>query len=150
METIDIKRLGLDSIDICVNVLNQIEELGGLFNQEQIMKRLVDEPAYILVAYIQNQPVACKLAYNRYDDGAIYSWLGGVLAEHRHKNIASLLLEKLEELAKADGFTSIRFKTQNRHRNMLHLAIQKNFNIVDFEADDDIEKSVIVFERPIR
>lgn len=150
METIDIKRLRLDSVDVCIDVLNQIEELGGLFNHEQIMKRLVDEPSYILVAYIGNEPIACKLAYNRYDDGAIYSWLGGVLAEHRHKNIASLLLEKLEELAKADGFTSIRFKTQNRHRNMLHLAIQKNFNIVDFEADDDVEKSVIVFERPIQ
>jgi hypothetical protein len=150
MNTIDIKRVTLESINTCLQVLNNVEELGGLFSYEQIWDRLHNETSYILIAYDGDVPVGCKLAYNRYDDGSLYSWLGGVIPSHRRRYIATLLLSELQHLAQTDGFTSIRFKSQNRYRDMLHFAIKQNFNIVDFEADDDIEKSVIVFERTIQ
>ena len=75
--------------------------------------------------------------------------LGAVLPEHRSKGIARLLLHKMEVWCKLKGYKVLKFKTMNRHRNMLKFAINEGFNIVDFEPYADQRLSRIYFEKKI-
>ena len=90
-----------------------------------------------------------KVGYDRDQDGSYYSWLGGVMPAFRRKGVALALAEAQEAWAKEQGFQSIRFKTRNRHKNMLHFALSRGFNIVGFEAHEDIGESRIWLEREL-
>ncbi len=112
-------------------------------------KRLSTTHHLILVAEQNLQLIGYKVGYDRYQDGSFYSWLGGVLPEHRGEGVATLLTKEQEKWAKKEGFECIKMKTQNRFRNMLLFAIKRGFYITDFEAREPIEESRIWLEKTL-
>jgi len=130
------------------NVLNQIPEFDGNFSREYLSSRLSSK-SIILVAYLNDLPVACKIVYDRYMDGSIYSWLGGVVMNARNKNIAQALQSELEKIAKIRGYQSIVFKTRNKFNAMLQLALKNGFQIIYFEKKNNISESRIVLKKTL-
>ncbi|HKK81661.1 MAG TPA: GNAT family N-acetyltransferase, partial [Prolixibacteraceae bacterium] len=90
------------------------------------------------IAEYAGKPVGCKIAYNRYFDGSVYSWLGGVLPPYRRQGIAGQLLEVLEREAKSRFFESIRLKTRNKHVAMLIFSLKYGFRITGVESKGDV------------
>ena len=131
-----------------LKVLNGIPEFSTTFFHHELEKRLTDAPV-ILVAYINNKPVGCKIGYNRYKTKVFYSWLGGVLPTYRKQNIAQKLLLEMEKQALQKGFTRLSFKTLNKHRNMLLFAIKNNFEIVGVEKSSVFNSLKIILEKSL-
>lgn len=129
-------------------VLNQIPEFDETFTHEKLQRRL-DDTMLILVAYLNNKAIGCKIAYRRFNDNSLYSWLGGVVPEFRKQGVATLLNQKMEKLAKEKGYKSISFKTRNKFKAMLQFAIKNGYNIVDFETKQSIPENRIVLNKRI-
>lgn len=121
-------------IDVIVGLLNRIPEFDGEFTADMIINRIANVETMIIVAEYAGKIIGCKIAYNRYFDGSIYSWLGAVLPPFRNQGVAFGMLSKLEEQARLKFFSAIRFKTRNKHVNMLRFALKNGFHIIGFEA----------------
>ena len=131
---IKIREIDVNEIGVVVDILNHLPEFNMIFYKKKLLDRLNKYESIILVAEYAGKPVGCKLAYNRYFDGSVYSWLGGVLKPYRKQGIATLLLCEMEKVARSRFFYSIRMKTRNCHADMLRFAIKHNFKINGFEA----------------
>ena len=143
-------RIRPGTIDEAVKTSLRIPELIDPYENDEYIRRLDGKPHIILVAELPGgEIIGFKAGYEREQDGSFYSWIGGVRPEWRQQGIAHDLLQGLETWARAQGYTSLRFKTLNRHRNMLHFAISQGFNIVGFVPKDKIAEHRIWFEKKL-
>ena len=129
-----------DKVETVINLSQQIPEFDGPPNADEYHRRLTGIPHLILVAYLDDQPVAFKVGYERGE--SFYSWMGAVLPAHRQKGLAKILAEAQETWAKDKGYSSITFKTRNQHKGMLIFALKNGFNIIGFK-----EKAVLAHHR---
>ncbi len=141
-----IKILQVQTIHFAVKLLNQIPEFTGEFTVSYLQKRLKTD-AIVLVAFSEDKPVGCKIAYERFSDGSLYSWLGGVLPTYRKQGIAQMLNRKMETLAKGKGYTSMTFKTRNKHKAMLQFGLKNGYQIIGFEEKEDISENRIILKK---
>lgn len=116
-----------DAVDVSLH----IPEFNNLYLAELYEKRLYDVKHLIVVAYSDNQPVGFKIGYDRYHDGSLYSWMGGVSPDFRRLGIADILADKQEEWAKSKGYRTIVLKTRMKHKAMLHFCEKRGFTIVE-------------------
>lgn len=140
---IKVKEIEIDEVDKVVDVLNHLPEFAAVFYKQKLLDRLLKYESIILVAEYAGKLIACKVAYNRYFDGSIYSWLGGVLPPYRKQGIALLLQDKLEAEARKQFFHSIRMKTRNQHIEMLRFALKNGFQICGFQEKERLEDARI-------
>lgn len=98
-------------------------------NQEALERLSKNEDLLILVAYDEDTPVAFKIGY-RQDPDTFYSWLGGVLNEYRRQSLATQLMQRQHDWARARGYRFIQTKTLNRWREMLILNLRNGFDIM--------------------
>lgn len=133
---IHIKNIEVDKLEKVVEVLNHIPEFDAVFYREKLAEHLQKYDSILLIAEYTGKPIACILAYNRYFDGSVYAWLGGVLPPFRKQGIATLLQEELEAEARKRFFRSIRMKTRNQHTDMLRFALKHGFQVCGFEANE--------------
>lgn len=132
-------------IETVVALSQQIPEFTQPHGREEYYKRLTGVPHLLLVAYIENKPVAFKVGYER--AGIFYSWMGGVLPAYRRLGIAQALADAQENWAKAQGYPHITFKTRNSHRGMLLFAIQNGFQIISVEQRERIQDYRILLRK---
>jgi len=77
-----------------------------------------------------------KVGYER--DGYFYSWMGGVIPGFRRNGIALALAIEQENWARAQGYTSVTFKTRNIHKAMLSFSLNNGFNIIKVDPHEDV------------
>lgn len=124
------------SITEIVALSDQIPELYSPYRATEYEQRLIAVPHLVLLAESGGQPVGFKVGYER--EGFWYSWMGGVHPEYRRLGIARKLAEAQEAWAKEKGYLHVNFKTLNRHRNMLHFALKRGFNIIRVEEREEV------------
>ena len=78
-----------------VGVSKEIPEFDSPYNIDEYENRL-DESASILTAELNDQPIGFKVGYDRFKDGSFYSWMGGILPNHRQNGVASALADYQE------------------------------------------------------
>jgi len=116
---------------------------------QEYLNRLNNKSCLILIASLNEIPVGFKVAYERNDDGSLYSWMGGVLPKFRRKGIAQLLADGQEKWAKENNYLSIRFKTRNKHSKMLLFALGNGFQIVGVNKIGEVGDYRIVLEKKL-
>lgn len=122
-----------------LKVLRQLPEFDPLLENEHYFDKIRCRAHLILIAKVNLEVVGCKVAYDKYKDGSLYSWLGGVLPSARKSGVAKLLARYQEQWAKANGYQSIKFKTMNRHKTMLLFALKNGFDIYNVKVNDELE-----------
>lgn len=127
------------TIKEALSVLKKLPEFDRLLEDLYYSEKVNGKKHLVLVALEGEQIVGCKVGYDRFKDGSFYSWLGGVILSHRKKGIAKELSIAQEEWAKQEGFDSIKFKTLNRHKAMLHFSLQNGFDIYNVKPKDELE-----------
>lgn len=127
------------SIQEALIVLKQLPEFDRLLEDSYYAEKLSGKKHLILVAQVNSTLLGCKLGYDRYNDDSFYSWLGGVIPSNRKQGIAKLLSQAQEAWIKRAGYKTIKFKTLNRHKAMLHFSINNGFDIVNVKPKDEIE-----------
>ena len=135
------------SILEATTITHQIPEFGQAYMTAEYVKRLESVPHLILIAEIEGEIVGFKVGYEREKDGSFYSWMGGVLPNHRRKGVGNLLAARQEQWALLKGYHSVRFKTRNQHRSMLLLGIHRGFKIVDFDPRKTVNQHRIILEK---
>lgn len=125
------------AIATVVALSRQIPSFHHPYAAEEYERRLCTVPHLILVAYEAEQAVGFKVGYER-EKGSFYSWMGGVLPAYQRQGIARQLAEAQEAWVQAQGYPFITFKTLNRHRAMLHFALNNGFNIMAVDAREEI------------
>ncbi|MCO6359953.1 GNAT family N-acetyltransferase [Roseivirga pacifica] len=124
---------------VAIKVLSDLPEFDPMFELEYYNSKIKTTDHLILVASVDGQPVGCKLGYDRFKDGSFYSWLGGVLPDYRNLGIAKKLAQAQEKWVKEKGYACIKFKTLNRHKNMLQFALNNGFSIYNVKPQDELE-----------
>lgn len=138
----------IGTIEDAVKVHSEIPELNKPTIEEYI-KRLQGTNQLVLIAYNDQTPLGFKVGYDHYKDGSFYSWLGGVIPEHRKKGVAKKLSVVQENWALAVGYKSIKMKTRNKYKSMLQFALSNGFSIIGFEQKDDVNNYRILLEKKL-
>lgn len=127
------------SFSEALEVLRGLPEFDPLLSTDHYVERMANRSKLIVIALIEGTPAGCKIAYDRFEDGTLYSWLGGVIPAYRKMGLAKKMADYQEEWALNNGFSAIRFKTLNRHKAMLTFAINNGFQVFNVKPKDEIE-----------
>ncbi|MTB49688.1 GNAT family N-acetyltransferase [Lewinella sp. W8] len=128
-----------------VEVSQGIPELINPYPPEAYHQKLTGVPHLVLIATVDDQPAGFKVGYQREDYW--YSWMGGVLPNFRRLGLARMLANAQDQWAGERGYTSVTFKTHNRHRGMLQFALTRGFNIIKVEPREVEEEYRIWLRR---
>lgn len=122
-----------------LKVLKGVPEFDTLMESDYYEGKIKNKAHIILLAKIGDATVGCKVGYHKHKDGSLYSWLGGVLPEHRKLGVAKALADEMEVWALDNGYPKIRFKTLNRHKAMLAFSLKNGFDIFNVKPKDELE-----------
>ena len=117
-----------DFLDIC-DVHNQIDEFDKV-EPEFFKNRCQNNNYLMLLAFYNNEPSGYMVAYDRYQDGSLYCWMGGVINQYRNAGVYSNMAKFRQDWAKKNGYKSLKIKTRNDRNEMLHWLIKNNFKII--------------------
>ncbi|NVK85743.1 MAG: GNAT family N-acetyltransferase [Cytophagia bacterium] len=127
------------SFSEALEVLRGLPEFDPLLSTDHYVERMANRPQLVVIAIIDGELAGCKVAYDRFEDGTLYSWLGGVIPKFRMSGLAKKMADFQEAWALDNGFDAIRFKTLNRHKAMLTFAINNGFQVYNVKPKDEIE-----------
>src|SRR5262245_10135191 len=102
----------------------------------------------MLVARLDERPVGFCLGFEL-KPNVFFGWFYGVLPEYRRQGIASQLMEAVHSWAKLNDYEYIRFECHNHQRPMLHLAIERGYDIVGMHWDPDRGDNLVMFEKTL-
>ena len=130
-------------------VHERIPEFPGKASLDFYTERLKHRLHLALVAEKEGELLGFKVGYQSDKPDTFYSWMGGVRPEFRGKGIATSLAEEQERWAKAQGFTSVFFKTRNRFPGMIQFGVKRGFKIVDLHPKGGLEDYRIVMHKEL-
>jgi len=130
-------------------VHERIPEFPGKASLDFYTERLKHRLHLALVAEKEGELLGFKVGYQSDKPDTFYSWMGGVRPEFRGKGIATSLAEEQERWAKAQGFTSVFFKTRNRFPGMIQFGVKRGFKIVDLHPKGGVEDYRIVMHKDL-
>ena len=139
----------IGSIKEIVAISRQIPEFESPYGETEYLKRMDGRQYLVLVAEVNRELAGFKVGYDRDKDGSFYSWMGGILPTYRRLGIAQALAIRQEAWAKENGYQTIRFKTRNYLKGMLHFSLQNGFNIVEVIKTDSVKTYRIVLEKEL-
>ncbi|WP_397472445.1 GNAT family N-acetyltransferase [Rheinheimera sp.] len=127
-----------------VALSKQIPEFEQATTLERLQGRLDGAVSLILVAKLEGALVGYKVGYQLTEE-TFYSWLGGVIPEHRKHGVATLLLNYQEKWVLNSGYKQIKVKSMNRFPGMLNMLRSNGYEIVGIEESVCGSEDKIVF-----
>lgn len=108
----------------------------AVFEGTQLKKEKLNRKNLIALVAIEDEQVAgFKFGYE-HEDGAFYSWLGGVHPAFQRRGIAKMLMHHQHNLVKELGYKLIRTYSRNEKMAMLILNLQSGFHVKSTFIDD--------------
>ena len=147
MANAEIIPVGLGEVDLIADLYNQVfttARSAASFHRRVEGRRNV----LLLIAQVEQRPVGFLTALELKPD-THFGWLCGVLPDFRRAGVASQLLEAHEAWAREQGYEILRFECYNRHRPMLHTAINHGYNIVGIRWDTQHHDNLVIFEKDL-
>ena len=142
-EAVVIQPVGFEQLDV-IRVLN-----FTIFEEERVINTFDRENLLMLMAFVDSEAVGFKIGYKQNEE-TFYSAKGGVLATHRRKGIARLMLDDMIARVKADGFTKFAFDTfPNKHPGMTILGLEEGFTVVKADFNTVFHDYRLQFEKEI-
>lgn len=135
------------SISEIVVLSDEIPELGTPPQSAIYTEKLSGKPNLLLIAEIDGAAAGFKVGYER--EGYWYSWLGGVHPHFRRRGVARALADAQDAWARDRGYPHVTFKTLNRLRNMLRFAIDRGFNVIKIDPEEDVANHRIWLRRDL-
>lgn len=130
-----------------VALSKQIPEFEQATTLERLQGRLDGAVGLILVAKFEGVLIGYKVGYQLTED-TFYSWLGGVIPEHRKHGVATLLLNYQEKWVRNSGYKQIKAKSMNRFPGMLSLLNSNGYEIVGVdESVYGLEGKIVFLKR---
>jgi GNAT superfamily N-acetyltransferase len=102
----------------------------------------------LLLATLDGRPVGFIAGFEL-KPATYYSWLCGVLPDFRRLGVASQLMEAMEAWAAEHAYAHVRMECHNRHREVLKLAIDLEYDIVGMRWDTERADNLVIFEKTL-
>lgn len=102
----------------------------------------------MLIASLDARPVGFFLGFEL-KPSVYFSWLLAVEPEFRRLGIASQLMDAMNTWVAEHGYAAIRLECQNQHRPMLHMAIERGYDVVGIRWDTDRGHNLVIFEKAL-
>ena len=142
-----IEILGHDEFPLVVELVNQFARPAQ--SGDAIRRRYLGRDEGLqLTARLDGRPVGLLLGAEVNPD-VFAAHFSGVVEDARRLGIGSQLLEAAEGWASENEYATMRLECPNRQRPMLHLAIEKGYDIVGTRYDADRAASVVIFEKQL-
>lgn len=139
--------VGLSDIPTIVGLYNEI--FRPLRDVEFFKRRFLGRyNQLIMIATLDERPVGFFLGFEL-KPSVYFAWLFGVSPEFRRSGVASQLMDAMHEWVVAHGYGAIRIECQNQHRPMLHMAIERGYDVVGLRWDPDRGHNLIIFEKSL-
>jgi len=78
-----------------------------------------------------------------------YTWLCGVVPEYRRLGVANQLMEAMESWALEHDYNCLRMECHNRHREVLRMAIELEYDVVGLRWDSERSDNLVIFEKTL-
>ena len=138
-----IERVGFDRFE----EIRQLNE--AVFGEKRVIHRLDRTDLTLLVARREDMLVGYKVGYGE-SRTTFYSAKGGVLTEFRRLGIARELLYRMEDQARAMGYTRFAYDTfPNKHPGMTVLGLAEAFEVTAAGYNSAYRDYRIRFEREL-
>jgi GNAT superfamily N-acetyltransferase len=102
----------------------------------------------IMVASVDSQAAGFALGFEL-KPTVFFGWLYGVLTVYRRASIGSQLMDAMHAWAREHGYEYMRHECQNRHKAMIHMLVQHQYDIVGVRWDPDRGENLIIFEKAL-
>ena len=140
--------VGPDEIPMITSLYNQIFRPAR--DLESFRRRFRGRyNVLMLVARLDDKPVGFFIGFELKPD-VFFTWFYGVVPEYRRQGIASQLMDAVHSWARQNEYESIRMECHNKHRPMLHLAIELEYDIVGMRWDPERGDNLVIFENVLR
>ncbi|GAB5534124.1 MAG: GNAT family N-acetyltransferase [Rubricoccaceae bacterium] len=138
-----IERVGLERFED----IRQLNE--AVFGEGRVIHRLDRTDLILLIAVRDDQLVGYKVGYGE-SKTTFYSAKGGVLPGHRRLGIARALLYRMEDEARAMGYSRFAYDTfPNKHPGMTVLGLAEAFEVTAAGYNAAYRDYRIRFERAL-
>ena len=127
----------ITEFSVIADLESQIPEFEDHYTLDKILKRLENRRSLALVARSDGKVVAYKVGYGE-TDYRFYSWIGGVLPDHRREGWATKLLHHQEQWCRAQEYKEINIWTANRYRKMLIFLLKEHYEIYAVANDSKV------------
>ncbi len=134
----------ISDIEQAFLLANQIPEFSGDFDYPGMVEKINGRKFLSLVYILNDEPIGFKLGYEL-NSNEFYSWLGGVVPNHRGNGVAKKLLLKQESWVRENGYSTIRVKSMNDFPEMLCMLISNGYKINDVSNKESPEELKIHF-----
>lgn len=136
-------------IEEAVKVNETIVEFDETYSKKHFEEKYKDKEKLIIVAYLENQPAGYMVSYDKFGDGSIYCWMGGVNPKFRRNGVWKALMSYLEKWAKNKRYDKIKIKTRNNRREMLSYLIKYGFDFTEVIRYPNTEDNRILLEKKL-
>ena len=124
-----------------------ISEFAG--SEVDFAGRLQGKTHLIITAHHNGELVGYSISYDKFNDGSLYCWMGGVVDSKRRQGVYQVMADYREEFAKKKGFSKLRLKTRNTRRGMLSWLVKQGWLCMSVEEQSDPRENRIVFEKEL-
>lgn len=137
---------GIPEQEVLIALLDLYNELFEDAKLDFFKKRIeTKEDLVITLCYSNDVLIGFKLGY-RYDETTLYSWVGGVLPQHRLRGIGKQLMQLQHNYVLKKGYKKVRTKSMNRFKSMMILNLKNGFDIVEIYTNNS-QQTKIIFEK---
>ncbi|MES2801312.1 MAG: GNAT family N-acetyltransferase [Bdellovibrionota bacterium] len=119
------------------------------FNEENFLTKLKNQKNMTLFCFFYEQELVGFKAGFEIDETKYYSWLGAVSKAHRKLGVANALTQEQHAWAKTQNYKLMQTKSDNRHKEMMHLNLNAGFDIVGTEQTSISPVLKILFEKKL-
>jgi len=130
------------------DVMSLIPEFDRTTSTDAMSERIGRATFLPLVAEEDGELIGFKLAY-LLENGALYSWLGGVIPSARGRGVAQALLEAQEAWAKAHGVRSLRVTSRNRFPAMLQMLRANGYAVESTDVRPNVLDTRVRFRKEL-
>src|SRR4051812_24222406 len=145
MADVIVDLLAPDDVAEGVRLYNQIYRPAR--DEEHFRRRYLGRHNVVqMIARIRDQPVGFAAGFEL-KPRMFFLWFLGVLPSHRRQGVASQLFDAMHSWAKQNDYDTIRCECFNRHRALLHLAINQEYDIVGIRWDPDHSDNLLLLQK---
>ena len=145
----EIKKITELAAELKTAILKLCHETLIDFNEEKFLSKFKNQKNMtVFCFYYEQELVGFKAGYEL-DETKYYSWLGAVSKAHRRLGVANALTEEQHAWAKSQNYKLMQTKSDNRHKEMMHLNLNAGFDIVGTEKTSISPVLKILFEKKL-
>jgi GNAT superfamily N-acetyltransferase len=147
MADVIIDLLAPDDVSAIVSLYNQIFRPPR--DEEHFQRRYLGRHNIMqMVARQEKRPVGFVIGFEL-KPRVLFMWFLGVLPAARRQGVASQLLDAFHSWARGNEYEVIRCECFNRQRDMLHLALENDYDIVGIRYDHDHGDNLVLLQKTL-